>query len=59
MQRGVSFSTKTLDNKNTWYMEVVVGSEEKQYPLGRDTPALGALVKKQKALFNLAAPEVK
>lgn len=40
-------------------MEVVVGSEEKQYPLGRDTPALGALVKKQKALFNLAAPEVK
>lgn len=57
-QRGVSFVTKSVNNKKYWYMEVVVGSGKKQYSLGRDEPALRALIEKHKALFKQAEPDV-
>jgi len=56
-QRGVSFSTKTVNDKKYWYMEVVIGSGKKQYSLGRDTQELRSLIKKQKALFKQAVPD--
>lgn len=59
VQRGVSFSTKTVNNNKYWYMEVVVGSGKKQYSLGRDTEELRELIQKQKQLFQQAAPEEK
>lgn len=55
--RGVSFSTKTVNDKKYWYMEVVVGSGKKQYSLGRDTSELRELIEKQKMLYKEAAPE--
>lgn len=57
--RGVSFSTKSINNKKYWYMEVVVGSGKKQYSLGRDTHVLSELIEKQKSLYKKAAPDVK
>jgi len=58
-RRGVSFVTKSVAGNVYWYMEVVVGSGKKQYSLGRDSSELRALIERQKALYERAAPEQK
>ena len=40
-------------------MELVVGSTKRQFSLGRDSEALRALIDKQKALYEEAAPDLK
>jgi len=58
-QRGISFVQKTVSGHRYWYMELVVGSTKRQFSLGRDSEALRALIDKQKALYEEAAPDLK
>ena len=58
-QRGISFVKKTVSGHRYWYMELVVGSTKRQFSLGRDSDVLRALIGKQKALYEEAAPDLK
>ena len=58
-KRGVSYASKTVSGHRYWYMELVVGSTQRQYSLGRDSAELRAQIDRQKALFAQATPDVK
>lgn len=56
--RGLSFVSKVIDGNKHWYLQLTVGSRKTQHYLGPDREETLAIIKKEKELWENAAPEL-
>lgn len=56
---GMSFVSKRIKGAKHWYLQITVGSRKTQHYVGPDTDDTRALIGREKALWDAAAPDLK
>src|SRR5258706_1252507 len=56
--RGLSFVSKQIKGGKHWYLQLTVGSRKTQHYIGPDSAEVNALIAKEKALWETAAPDL-